>query len=214
MNKLVAVYILSVLAIGMVLISGCTDAELAGAATVAPTTPQVTVTVLETPTPTPTLARATKPTPNATVTITKTSTTVPTTKPTPSPTVTTMKTTATAVPLSIDDSPGSLSIFTQGSLGNDVTVYIARQGSNVLPISYDQYQNLVVPPGYIPVKILPNGESPGVNLAPGYYIAYLPDKTGIQQPEQQSFTINPNCNTVVTFSGYSYRAASGGGCSG
>ncbi len=214
MKKWIAVCILTLLAIGMVLMSGCTDAELTGSATVAPTTPQVTVPVLETPTPTPTLARATKPTPNATVTPTKTPTTVPTTKPTTSPTVTTMKTTVTAAILATDDSPGSISIFTQGSLGNDVTVYIARQGSNVLPMTYDQYNNLIVPPGYIPIKILPNGESPSVSLAPGFYIAYLPDKTGIQSPEQQSFTINPNCNTVVTFSGYSYRAASGGGCSG
>jgi hypothetical protein len=210
MKKRIAICILSVLAIGMVLMSGCTDAELAGAATVAPTTPQVTLTELETPTPTPTLARPTKTTPNATVTITKT----PTTKPTTSPTVTTMKTTVTVVTLAIDDTPGSISIFTQGSIGNDVTVYIARQGSNVLPLTHDQYHNLVVPSGYISINILPNGESPTVSLAPGYYIAYLPDKTGIQQPEQQSFTINPNCNTVVTFSGYSYRAASGGGCGG
>ena len=153
---------------------------------------------------------------------------IPTTKPTLIPTITTIQTpttavptstapgaTTTAVPLAVEDGIGSLSIHT-GGLGNDVSVFIARQGSNVLPINnvYDLYGNVIEgqTSGYMEVKILPDGSSETVSLAPGYYIAYLPDKNGVQQPEQQSFTINANCNTVITFSGYSYRAGSGGGC--
>ena len=111
------------------------------------------------------------------------------------------------------DHPGSLSIFTNGGLGNDVIVYIAREGSNVGPLKTDPYamggnQN----PGYLQVRILPNGESPSLSLVPGNYIAYLPAKTGVGETEIQSFTINANCHTVISFAAYSYRASSGGGC--
>jgi len=133
--------------------------------------------------------------------------------PTPIPTVTTSQTPTTAVTFSAEDNPGSLTILTGGGLGSDVTVYIAREGSNVQPINTDPYANTVANqnPGYIQVKMLPSGEAPTVSLAPGGYIAYLPAKSG-GDPEQQSFTISANSNTVVTFSGYSYRASSGGGC--
>jgi hypothetical protein len=214
MKKWIAICIITILGIGMVLMSGCTGTEPVSAATIVPASPQVTQTVLATPSPIPTIVRETKPTPNLTVTTIKTPTIVPTTKPTPGPNVTTIKVPTTAVPVIIDETPGSLSIFTNGGIGTEAVVYIARQGSNVQPLSYDQYQNLLVSPGYIPVKILPNGESPSVILAPGPYIGYLPDKTGAQQPEQQSFTINANSQTILTFSGNSYRANSGGGCGG
>ena len=140
---------------------------------------------------------------------------IPTPVPTPVPTSTTNQTVTTVVTLTAEDNPGSLTIFTSGGLGNDVSVFIAREGSNVQPINTDPYMNLIENqnPGYIEVKILPNGETPRVSLAPGNYIAYLPSKSG-GQPEQQSFTINANCNTVVSFSAYSYRASSGGGCGG
>jgi hypothetical protein len=142
---------------------------------------------------------------------------IPAPKPTPIPTVTTNQTPTTAVPLAIEEGIGSLTIQT-GGLGNDVNVFIARQGSNVLPINniYDLYGNVLEgqTSGYMEVKILPDGNSETVNLAPGNYIAYLPDKNGALEPEQQSFTINANCHTVITFAGYSYRAGSGGGCGG
>jgi len=130
------------------------------------------------------------------------------TTPTPTPT--------TAVNLVDVDHPGSLSIFTNGGLGNDVYVYIAREGSSVGPLNTDPYANMLgnQNPGYIQVRIFPNGESPTVSLVPGNYIAYLPAKSGGGQPEQQSFTINAYCNTVISFSAYSYRASSGGGCGG
>ena len=142
---------------------------------------------------------------------------IPAPKPTSIPTVTPNQTPTTAEPLAVEDGIGSLSIQT-GGLGNDVSVFIARQGSNVLPINnvYDLYGNVVEgqTTGYMEVKILPDGNSQTVYLAPGYYIAYLPDKNGALEPEQQSFTINANCHTVITFSGYSYRSGSGGGCGG
>jgi hypothetical protein len=136
-------------------------------------------------------------------------------KATPKPTVTTVGTTVPAS-FSMEDYPGTLSIHT-GGLGTEATVFIARDGSNVPPISsiYDSYGNIVEDWAnrYIQVKILPAGDSKTVSLAPGAYTAYLPDKNG-GVPEQQSFTINANSNTVITFSGFSYRAASGGGCGG
>jgi hypothetical protein len=112
------------------------------------------------------------------------------------------------------DHPGSLSIFTNGGLGNDVIVYIAREGSNVGPLNTDPYANIGgnQNPGYLQVRILPNGESPSLSLVPGNYIAYLPAKTGVGETETQSFTINANCHTVISFAAYSYRASSGGGC--
>ncbi|MGB9177119.1 MAG: hypothetical protein WCB46_10335 [Methanoregula sp.] len=120
----------------------------------------------------------------------------------------------TAVTFVDVDDPGSLSILTGGGLGSEVTVYIAREGSSVGPINTDPYANTLGDqnPGYLQVKILPNGASPTVNLVPGNYVAYLPPKMGGGQPEQQSFTINANCNTVISFSAFSYRASSGGGC--
>lgn len=135
--------------------------------------------------------------------------------PTPVPTATTLKTPTPVVIFAAEDNPGTLTILTGGGLGTDVTVYIAREGSNVQPINTDPYSNTVANqnPGYIQVKILPSGETPTVSLAPGNYFAYLPSKSG-GDPEQQSFTIGANSNTIVTFSGYSYRASSGGGCGG
>jgi hypothetical protein len=132
--------------------------------------------------------------------------------PTPVPTATPIQT-PTAVIFAAEDNPGTLTILTGGGLGSDVTVYIAREGSNVQPINTDPYANTVANqnPGYIQVKILPSGETPTVSLAPGNYIAYLPPKSG-GDPEQQLFTISANSNTLVTFSGFSYRASSGGGC--
>jgi len=134
--------------------------------------------------------------------------------PTPVPTATTIQTPTPDVVFAAEDNPGTLTILTGGGLGTDVTVYIAREGSNVQPIITDPYANTVANqnPGYIQVKILPSGETPSVSLAPGNYFAYLPSKSGSGEPEQQAFTISANSNTIITFSGYSYRASSGGGC--
>ncbi len=136
------------------------------------------------------------------------------TKPTTKPTVTTSR---TVIPSVLEDSPGSLLIHT-GGLGGEGTVFIAREGTSVQPIKdvYDAYGAIVESQaaGYLQVKIFPAGDSQVVSLAPGNYIGYLPDKNGAREPEQQPFAINSNQNTVVTFSGYSYRSGSGGGCGG
>jgi hypothetical protein len=102
------------------------------------------------------------------------------------------------------DNFGSLSIRTSGGVGNEGIVYIAREGSDAGPLKTGpdmSDQN----PGYLQVKILPNGESPTVSLVPGNYIAYLPSRNVYESPEQQVFTINPGSHTVVSFSAYSYR---------
>jgi hypothetical protein len=131
------------------------------------------------------------------------------------PTVTTTRTPTIIVPSVLEDSPGSLLIHT-GGLGGEATVFIAREGTSVQPIKnvYDAFGDIVesLAAGYLQVKIFPDGDSKRVSLAPGNYIAYLPDKNGALEPEQQSFMVNTNQNTVITFSGYSYRSGSGGGC--
>jgi hypothetical protein len=135
--------------------------------------------------------------------------------PSPLPADTPVPTPTTPVTIVTEDTPGSLSILTGGGLGNDVTVFIAREGATLQPINTDPYLNIAEDqnPGYIQVRILPNGETSTVSLAPGNYIAYLPSKTA-GQPEELAFTINARCTTVISFSAYSYRASSGGGCGG
>ena len=204
MNRWIKAGILTVLIIGTVLMSGCTNPETPGAAPVATPTPQnLKETVLITPTTIPTT-----PTPIPT-------TAIPIPTPTPTPTLTPIPTTAVPTvtasgyeeskykdynpalePSSVEGGSGTLFIHT-GGLGEGLTAYIVPNDN----------QNS----GELQVNILPDGCSEGVNLAPGNYIAYLPDKYG-GQSEQQSFYIGPNSLTYISFSGYSYRASSGGGC--
>ena len=188
MKKWIAICILTVMVTGMVFLSGCTDSESTKIGYEAPTTAVLTTKV--------TVVKTTA-VPNTTVTEVPT-TAVPTT------TATVKKT--TVVPVTTAAGIGSMVIVTNGGLGGEVTAYVARAGTG-----FDLYGNSAA---YIPVTIFPDGTSGSVSLEPGKYTAYLPDKQGAQPPEQQSFTINPNGNTVVQFSGYSYRAASGGGCGG
>ena len=141
---------------------------------------------------------------------------IPTPVAKPIPPFTTIQTPTTALPLAVGHGTGTLSIRT-GSLGMPLSVFIAPEGANVPLIdnSHDPYKYVAggQNPGYIEVKVLPDGCAGSVSLAPGKYIAYLPDKNG-GQPEQQSFTINANSNTVISFVAYSYRSSSGGGCRG
>jgi hypothetical protein len=143
---------------------------------------------------------------------------IPKAKLTTKPTATTIRTPAIVVPLALEESPGSLLIHT-GGLGGEAMVFIAREGTSVQPIKnvYDAYGKIIESQaaGYMKVTIFPDGNSRIVTpIAPGNYIAYLPDKNGALEPEQKSFTINANSQTVITFSGFSYRAATSGGCSG
>lgn len=127
---------------------------------------------------------------------------------TPSPAVTTIRTSTTAVPSALYQGTGSLFIHT-GGLGSDITIYIAPDDGTYLPPIIPGALN----PAYTMVNILPDGCSERVSLPPGRYIAYLPAKNG-EQPEQQSFVINANYNTEISFLGLSYRSSGGGGCGG
>jgi len=140
------------------------------------------------------------------------------TKPTTKPTATAMQTPAVALPSDFDDSPGTLSIHT-GGLGGEGYVFVAREGTSVQSIEsvYDSAGNIVdsQAAGYLRVKIMPDGDSGRVSLAPGSYTAYLPPKyRNGGDTEQKTFTINSNANTVITFSGFSYRAGIASGCGG
>ena len=164
------------------------------------------------PTAAPTIVNTVTATPTPQIV----STTVPV-SPAPTPTKTPTKTPTTAVLLTVEERTGLLQIHTGGSIGNDITVFIVRDGVNVPPIadyieSY-RYGMADLTSGYILVRVLPDGNSDIVSLPAAGYTAYLPDKNG-GVPEQQSFTINANGTTVIPFSAYSYRASSGGGCGG
>jgi hypothetical protein len=198
-KKWIAICILALLVIGGVFMSGCTDTESTKLGYTAPTTavPTTKVTVAKT-TAVPTTTVTEEPAPVVPTTTVVTTTAVPTTTPTVKKT--------TVVPVTTAAGIGSLMIVTNGGLGGEVTAYVARSGTG-----FDPYGNSAA---YKTVTIFPDGTSGMLSLEPGQYTAYLPDKNAVQQPEQQSFTINANSNTVVQFSGYSYRAASGGGCSG
>lgn len=114
-------------------------------------------------------------------------------------------------PSPVEGVHGSLSILT-GGLG-DVSVFIARGGANVRPADDDISGNFAEDQhsGYTRVNILPDGSSEFVSLPPGNYIAYLPDKNG-GMPENQSFIINANSITTISFKGNSYRIYSGPPC--
>jgi len=211
MKRWIKTGVLTVLIIGMVLMSGCTNPETPGTAPVATPAPQIvneTVLITLTPSPTTPTPIPTSPTPTLTT---------PIPIPTPTPILTPIPT--TAVPTvtasgyeeskykdynpalessSVDRGSGTLFIHT-GGLGDGLMAYIVpNDGQNS---------------GELQVNILPDGCSEGVNLAAGNYVAYLPDKYG-GQSEQQSFFIGPKSLTYISFSGYSYRASSGGGCGG
>lgn len=199
----------TVLVIGMVFLSGCTNTASPDAAPVAPPASQ---TVDLTPPVTPSPAPATRtPEPST---------------PTPLPT--------TAVPAASDtgydgqrpadnntqpassvrnDTSGGLIInIRAGGSVEGLKVFIARDGTSVSPIVYSFLPDRTVVEGenkgYIQVKIPPDGRSGLVNPMPGAYTAYLPDWNG-GEPEQQSFTIRADEITPIWFQGFS---ANTGGC--
>jgi hypothetical protein len=116
--------------------------------------------------------------------------------------------------LPVEGVTGTLIIYVGGGSADGFTVYIARDGTNVPPFdpAYDPYRNGIGDqnPGYLHVRILPDGSSGIVNLMPGTYLAYLPDRSG-GQPEQQSFTMYAKDMTYVKFTGHA-AGSSGGGC--
>lgn len=161
----------------------------------------VTVTVYVTPTPTATTKQTIGFTPI------HTATTVHTTTATPTPTVTPSQPLTTGPAVN-----GTLQINTAaGATGNTFKVYIISDVAdkmNNTPISYDEYGLRVINPGYLAVDILANGDSELISLAPGNYLAYLPDKLSDQDMEVNYFTINSSSLTTIHFDAYSYHNVS------
>jgi hypothetical protein len=117
--------------------------------------------------------------------------------------------------LSADGVAGTLITRVTGCSSNTLTVFIARAETNVSPVDTQYLLDRMVAgdqnPDFLPVKILPDGSSDIVQLAPGTYTAYLPDKTGDEIEEQQSFKIGANVITYISFTGSSYSTPSSSG---
>lgn len=231
MKKWIITGIFTVLVIGMIFISGCTGPVSTNTTPAASqTTPLVNATVPVTSSPVPTTTTLTTATPAPTPTMPNAPLSTPnissansTQKPTTAaPTVTrsgniTTKDTYSGPPstLPVEGVTGTLIIHVGSGSADGFTVYIARDVTDVPPFdpAYDAYREVVGDqnPGYLHVRILPDGSSGIVNLMPGNYLAYLPDKNG-GQPEQQSFTIYAKGMTYVTFEGHAAGSSGGCGC--
>jgi len=118
---------------------------------------------------------------------------------------------------SVDGITGSLVIRVEGCSADGLTVFIARNGMNVSPLDNSSLLTRMVVedenPVFLLVKILPDGSSEMVRLAPGDYSAYLPNKNGDEIEDLQTFKIGANFMTYVSLSGPSYSTPSSG-CSG
>jgi len=202
MEKWNAVGIFTVLVIGMVFLSGCTNPGSTNATPVAtPASQTVDLTPLVTPstepaTPTPAPATA-APAANNTgynESLYQDNTTKP------------------ASSVRNDTSGGLIINIRAGGSVEGLKVFIARDGTNVSPIVYSFLPDRTVVEGenkgYIQVKIPADGHSGVVKLQPGAYTAYLPNWNG-GEPEQQSFTIRADETNPIWFQGFS---ASSGGC--
>jgi hypothetical protein len=117
--------------------------------------------------------------------------------------------------VSADGVAGTLITRVTGCSSDNLNVFIARAGTNVSPIDNQYLLDRMVAgdqnTDFLPVKILPDGSSEMVQLAPGTYTAYLPDKTGDEIEEQQSFKIGANVITYISFTGSSYSTPSSSG---
>lgn len=100
----------------------------------------------------------------------------------------------------------------RGGSVDGLKVFIAREGTPVSPIEYTFLPDRTVVEGenrgYLQVKVPPDGRSELIKLQPGNYTAYLPDWNG-GEPEQHSFIIHREEITPIWFEGFS---ASGGSC--
>lgn len=228
MKKWKVIGIFIVLVTSMVFMSGCISSASTSTPSVATPTPQVVHgTVVVTPSPVPTIAVPASIAPVQTTTqIVHETVFVP---PTTIPTIVwptndyqydksgynynDLKPTVSA-----DGATGTLVIRVEGCSADGLTVFIARNGTNVSPIdNTDLLDRMVVEdqnPVFLQVKILPDGNSETVRLAPGYYSAYLPNKNGDEIEDLQSFKIGANFMTYVSLSGSSYSNPSSSGCSG
>lgn len=225
MKKWNAICGLTVLVIGMVFISGCTNTVSTGTIPVAPTPPQIVYeTVRVTPIPIPTTAVLSGSTPvlpppqivyesvPATPALAST-TAVPAGNETDN-NESTYKDNNHNTPLFVEnENTGGLIInIRAGGSVDGLKVFIVREGTTVSPIEYSHLPDRTVAEGenkgYLQVKILPDGHSEIFKLLPGNYTAYLPDWNG-GEPEHQSFLIREQDITPIWFQGFS---ASSGGC--
>jgi hypothetical protein len=211
MKKWNAICGLTVLVIGMVFISGCTNTVSTGTIPVAPTPPQIVYeTVRVTPIPIPTTAVLSGSTP---VLPPPQIVYVPTGNETDNH-ESTYKDNNHNTPLFVEnENTGGLIInIRAGGSVDGLKVFIVREGTTVSPIEYSHLPDRTVAEGenkgYLPVKILPDGHSEIFKLLPGNYTAYLPDWNG-GEPEHQSFLIREQDITPIWFQGFS---ASSGGC--
>jgi len=103
---------------------------------------------------------------------------------------------------------GTLAVRVTGCSSDKLTIFIARAGMNVSPVDDQELLDRMMSGDpdidFLLVKFLPDGSTEPVKLAPGTYIAYLPDKAGDEIEEQQSFIIGANIITYLSFNGASY----------
>jgi hypothetical protein len=217
-----------ILVTGMVFMSGCISSASPGTEPEPTPTPQVVHDpVFATTSPTPTIAVSASMAPK----------TPPTTQIVHEMvfvTPTTVPTRFWSTPPTHDDEPvynyhylkpvssaggatGTLVVRVEGCSADGLTVFIARNGMNVSPLDNTYLLTRMVVedenPVFLHVKILPDGSSEMVRLAPGDYSAYLPHKNGDEIEDLQSFKIGANFMTYISLSGPSYSTPSSG-CSG
>lgn len=181
-----------------------------------PTAQMMCTTVPVTPSATPTPLAPVTTAPVTTLTTQMLYTTLPVT---PSPTLTGYWTTTTyqddesayeylKPAVSAGGAAGTLVVRVEGCPADGLTVYIARNVTNGLPVDNRYLLDQMVPgdenPVFLPVKILPDGSSESVRMAPGFYTVYLPDKTGNEIEDTETFTIGANFMTYLSLSGSSY----------
>jgi hypothetical protein len=227
MKKWVRPGIFAVLVLVMVFLSGCTGSDSMSMVPEATPAPQiVNETVPVTPPPAPAIAvpAGTAPVvPPTTQIVYETVFVTPTTMPTLFRETNNYHDNKSEYKylkpaLSAEGGAGSLVIRVDGCSADGLTVYIARNGTNVSPIDNTYLLERMVPgnknPVFLPVRILPDGSSEIVKLAPGSYSAYLPDKNGTEIEDLQSFKIGADFMTYVSLSGPSYSTPSPcSGCS-
>jgi hypothetical protein len=227
MKKWIKPGIFAVLVIVMVFMSGCIGSDSLSTAPEATPAPQVvygTVPVPPSPTPAIAVPAGTAPVAPPTIQIVYEPVFVPpTTIPTLFPAINDYQYdeseyTYLKPALSHEGSSGSLIIRVEGCSADGLTVFIACNVTNVSPIDNTYLLDRMVAGDqntvFLPVKILPDGSSEIVKLAPGSYSAYLPDKNGDEIEDLQSFRIGANFMSYVSLSGSSYRTPGAPRCSG
>ncbi len=217
MNKRLAPGMFIIFVISMILVSGCSGTvspDTCPVTTLPPQTHNGTVTA----TTAPVSVNTTSPPAQVSTTQLPTTTPLP---PTAAPAATagaqnnvSKKNATPAITATTGALTGALVIHIRaGGSADGLKVFIARDGSNLPPVeySYRPDRTIVEGPnsGYLAVKVLSDGVSEVVRLAPGRYTAYLPSMNVGRPPEEQSFLVRDDEITQIWFDGY---MTSSGGC--